>query len=66
MKKELKTGILSADKSADGRPTVGGVNVIAVFLFVLPQYYVIAVSNDMISMSIMLCGHMTINHTQFY
>ena len=30
MKKELKSGILSADKSADGRPTVGGVNVIAV------------------------------------
>ena len=30
MKKELKSGILSADKSADGRPTVGGVYVIAV------------------------------------
>ena len=30
MKKELKSGILSADKSADGRPTVVGVNVIAV------------------------------------
>ena len=30
MKKELKSGILSADKSADGRPTVGGVNVIAI------------------------------------
>ena len=30
MKKELKSGILSADKSADGRPTVGRVNVIAV------------------------------------
>ena len=34
MKKELKSRILSADKSADksadGRPTVGGVNVIAV------------------------------------
>ena len=30
MKKELKSGILSADKSADGRPTVGGANVIAV------------------------------------
>ena len=30
MKKELKSGILSADKSADHRPTVGGVNVIAV------------------------------------
>ena len=30
MKKKLKSGILSADKSADGRPTVGGVNVIAV------------------------------------
>ena len=34
MKKELKSGILSADKSADhrpiNRPTVGGVNVIAV------------------------------------
>ena len=33
MKKELKSGILSADKSADGRPTVGGVNVIAVLKF---------------------------------
>ena len=32
MKKELKSGILSAGKSADGRPTVGGVNVIAVLL----------------------------------
>ena len=30
MKKELKSGILSADKSVDCRPTVGGVNVIAV------------------------------------
>ena len=30
MKKELKSGILSADKSADCLPTVGGVNVIAV------------------------------------
>ena len=30
MKKELKSGILSADKSADCQPTVGGVNVIAV------------------------------------
>ena len=30
MKKELKSGILSADKSADCRQTVGGVNVIAV------------------------------------
>ena len=34
MKKKLKYGTLSADesadKSADGRPTVGGVNVIAV------------------------------------
>ena len=30
MKKELKSGTLSADKSADSRPTVGGVNVIAV------------------------------------
>ena len=30
MKKELKSGILSADKSADCRPTVGGANVIAV------------------------------------
>ena len=28
--KELKSGILSADKSADHRPTVGGVYVIAV------------------------------------
>ena len=32
MKKELKSGILSADKSADCRPTVGGVNVIAVLV----------------------------------
>ena len=30
MKKELKSGILSADKSADGRPTVFLANVIAV------------------------------------
>ena len=30
MKKELKSGILSADKSADDRPTVFLVNVIAV------------------------------------
>ena len=30
MKKELKSGILSADKSADCRPTIGGANVIAV------------------------------------
>ena len=30
MKIELKSGILSADKSAECRPTVGGVNVIAV------------------------------------
>ena len=30
MKKELKSGILSADKSADCRRTVGGANVIAV------------------------------------
>ena len=30
MKKELKSDILSADKSADCRPTVGGVNVIVV------------------------------------
>ena len=30
MKRELKSGILSADQSADHRPTVGGVNVIAV------------------------------------
>ena len=33
MKKELNSGILSADKSADCRPTVGGVNVIAVLMF---------------------------------
>ena len=32
MKKELKSGILSADKSADCRPTVGGANVIAVLV----------------------------------
>ena len=32
MKKELKSGILSADKSTDGRPTVGGANVIAVLV----------------------------------
>ena len=30
MKNELKSGVLSADKSADCRPNVGGVNVIAV------------------------------------
>ena len=30
MKKELKSGILSADKSAECRPTVGGAIVIAV------------------------------------
>ena len=39
MKKELKSGILSADKSADHRPinwpTVGGVNVIAVLACIL-------------------------------
>ena len=35
MKKELKIGILSADKSADCRPTVGGVNVIAVLPAIL-------------------------------
>ena len=29
MKKELKSGILSADKSADCQLTTGGVNVIA-------------------------------------
>ena len=33
MKKGLKSGILSADKSADGRLTVFLVNVIAVLLF---------------------------------
>ena len=32
MKKELKSNILSADKSADCRPTFDGVNVIAVLL----------------------------------
>ena len=32
MKKELKSGVLSADKSADCRPTVGGVNGIAVLV----------------------------------
>ena len=35
MKKELKSCILSADKSADHRPTVGGVNVIAVVVLIL-------------------------------
>ena len=30
MKKELKSGILSADKSADCQLTAGGVNVITV------------------------------------
>ena len=40
MKKELKSGILSADKSADCRPTVGGVNVIAVLLpFLSPCFF---------------------------
>ena len=38
MKKELKSGTLSADKSADhrpiNRPTVGGVNVIAVVVII--------------------------------
>ena len=33
-KKELKSGSLSADKSADHRPTVGVVNVITV-LFII-------------------------------
>ena len=32
MEKELKSGIILADKSADCWPTVGGVNVIAVLL----------------------------------
>ena len=36
MKKELKSGILSADKSADNRPTVGGVHLIAVLTMTLP------------------------------
>ena len=35
MKKELKSGILSADKSDDCRPTVGGANVIAVLSLIL-------------------------------
>ena len=35
MKKELKSGILSADKPADWRPTVGWVNVIAVLVLIL-------------------------------
>ena len=34
MKKELKSVILSADKSADGRPTVFWVNVIAVLVLI--------------------------------
>ena len=38
MKKELKSGILSADKSADCRPTVGGVNVIAVYVLWMSIY----------------------------
>ena len=33
MKKELKSGTLSAHKAADRRPTVGGINVIAVLRF---------------------------------
>ena len=43
MKKELKSGILSDDKSADCRPTVGGFNVNAVLLDVIflrnDEYY---------------------------
>ena len=46
MKKELKSGILSADKSADGRPTVGGVNVIAVLL--MPGPIIILVYSAML------------------
>ena len=33
MKKELNSGILLDNKSADHRPTVGRVNVITVFVF---------------------------------
>ena len=35
MKTGLKSGILSADKSADCRPTVGGAYVIAVVVIIL-------------------------------
>ena len=45
MKKELKSGILSADKSADGRPTVFLANVIAVLVFVQMVTYFSARSN---------------------
>ena len=38
MKKRVKSGILSADKSADCRSTVGGVNVIAVLQLIEPVY----------------------------
>ena len=56
MKKELKSGILSADKSADCRPTVGGVNVIAVTLSFLIRTLVFdkQVVNDPISFCITL------------
>ena len=41
MKKELKSGTLSADKAADnrpiGRPIVGGVNIIKVLTAALTQ-----------------------------
>ena len=52
MKKELKSGILSADKSADksadGRPTVGGVNVIAVFadIFSTTRLYIYSTTKE--------------------
>ena len=39
MKKELKSGTLSADISADCRPTVCGVNVIAVLGYIYFDIY---------------------------
>ena len=39
MEKELKSGILSADKSADHRPTVGGVNVFAVLDYIMLKVF---------------------------
>ena len=51
MKKELKSGILSADKSADhrpiNRPTVGGVNVIAVLVVLILHVHRIWTQNKL-------------------
>ena len=45
MKKELKSGILSADKSAECRPTVGGANVIAVLAMNRCKIYYLFIYN---------------------